>query len=131
MNNADEIVRADENVTKTEITLPVELYTRETLPDGRVITYCTMRQQVLHCIGMVDSCSQRHKPYRRHGKVYFRPWRNYFSTNAPDKQWEELCQHGYADRNTVGDRGVTYWMTRAGLDWIGDQLEMTIYDEED
>lgn len=111
--------------------LPEELYVHETLPDGRVITYCTMRQQVLHCIGMVDSGSQRHKPYRRHGRVFFRPWRNYFSCHKPDSRWEELCAHGYADHGTVNEHGVTYWVTRKGLDWLGEQLEMTIYDEED
>ena len=115
-----------------EIKLPAELYAREKSPDGRIITYCTMRQQVLHCIGMVDSGSQRHKPYRRHGKVFYRPWRNYFSTPAPSKQWEALCAHGYAAHNSpADDRGVMYWMTRAGLDWLGDQLGMTIYDEEE
>lgn len=119
MNNADEIV------------LPEKLYTYEECPDGRVITYCTMRQQVLHCIGMVDSCSHRHKPYRRHGKTFYRPWRNYFTVAAPDKQWEDLCAFGYAEHGAVGDRGVMYWMTRAGLDWLGTQLGMTIHDEED
>ena len=114
-----------------EITLPAELYTYEALPDGRTITYCTMRQQVLHCIGMVGSCSQRHKPYRRHGKMFYRPWRNYFSTAAPSPLWEELCAHGYADHGAVSERGVMYWMTRKGLDWLGAQLDMTIYDEEE
>ena len=123
---ADEIVRA-----LRDITLPTELYTHEALPDGRTITYCTMRQQVLHCIGMVDSGSQRHKPYRRHGKVFYRPWRNYFSTPAPSKQWEALCARGYAAHSPADDRGVMYWMTRAGLDWLGDQLGMMIYDEEE
>lgn len=124
MNNADEIV------------LPEKLYTYEECPDGRVITYCTMRQQVLHCIGMVDSCSQRHKPYRRHGKTYYRPWRNYFCGAADDKTWNLLCDAGYADRGEVrGHDGrnpsTTFWITRKGLDWIGEQLDMIIYDEED
>lgn len=129
--NTEEIVRAAENAAKAETRLPAKLYTHETLPDGRIITYCTMRQNVLHCIGMVDSCNRRHKPYRRHGRVFYRPWRNYFSTPSPSSPWEELCKHGYADRGPVDDRGVLYWMTRKGLDWLGDQLEMTIYDEED
>ena len=114
-----------------ELKLPSELYTYETLPDGRTVTYCTMRQQILHCIGMVDSGSNRHKPYRRHGKTFYRPWRNYFSTPAPSKQWEALCAHGYAAHRPVDDRGVMYWMTRAGLDWLGVQLGMTIYNEEE
>jgi len=80
---------------------------------------------------MVDSGSQRRKPYRRHGKVFYRPWRNYFSTPAPSKQWDELCAHGYADHGTINDRGVTYRMTRDGLDWLGVQLGMTIYNEEE
>lgn len=121
--SAEEIVRGLE--------LPAELYIYEPLPDGRTITYCTMRQQVLHCIGMVGSCSQRHKPYRRHGKLFYRPWRNYFTTPAPSPVWDELCGHGYADHGVVHEHGVTYWVTRAGLDWLGEQLCMTIYDEED
>lgn len=110
--------------------LPAELYVHETLPDGRVITYCTMRQQVLHCIGMVDGPGSR-APYHRHGKLFYRPYRNYFTTPKPDKRWEELCAYGYADHGKVDDRGVMYWMTREGLDWLGEQLNMTIYDEED
>jgi hypothetical protein len=115
----------------SELKLPAELYTQEVSPDGRQITYCTMRQQVLHCIGMVDSCSQRHKPYRRHGRMFYRPWRNYFSCGKPDKRWEELCDCGYATHGPVNDNGVCYWMTRKGLDWIGEQLGMTIHDEGD
>lgn len=122
---------AEMNAKKVEIKLPDELYTHEMLTDGRTVTYCTMRQQVHHCIGMVDSCSQRHKPYHRHGKVFYRPWRNYFSCERPDKQWESLCARGYADHGTINEQGVTYWMTREGLDWLGEQLGMTIHDEED
>lgn len=116
---------------QVEIKLPDELYIHKTRPDGCITTYCTMRQQVLHCIGMVDSCSQRHKPYHRHGKTFYRPWRNYFSCGKADKQWEELCASGYANHGIIGEQGMTYWMTRAGLDWVGAQLKMKIYDEED
>lgn len=115
----------------SELRLPDELYTREPLTDGRIITYCTMRQQVLHCIGMVDSCSYRHKPYRRHGKTFYRPWRNYFSTPSSSPMWDELCEHGYADHGEINEHGVTYWITRKGLDWIGAQLGIIIHDERD
>lgn len=111
--------------------LPDELYIQEALPDGRTISRCTMRQEVLHCIGMVDSGSQRHRPYRRHGRTFYRPWRNYFSTNEPDLKWNSLCIAGYADHGTATDRGVTYWITRKGLDWVGSQLGIVIHDEED
>lgn len=115
----------------SELNLPDELYVRKTFPDGREFTCCTMRQNVLHCIGLIDSCSQRHRPYRRHGRTFYRPWRNYFSTNEPEKEWEKLCEAGYAAHGTVSDRGVLYWITRKGMDWIGNQLDMTIYDEEE
>lgn len=115
----------------SELKIPDELYVHKTFPDGRKVTYCTMRQEILHCIGMIDSGSQRHKPYHRHGKAFYRPWRNYFSCGKQDKQWEELCACGYADHGAVNDRGVMYWMTRKGLDWLGEQLGMTIYDEGD
>ena len=110
-----------------KIELPEALYTQELLPDGRTITTCTMRQRILHCIGMVDSCA--HKPYTRHGKKFYRPWRNYFTTNQLDAEWDKLCEAGYAAHGNVSDSGVTYWMTRAGLDWLGKELEVHIYDE--
>ena len=126
----------DEIVKALRISLPAELYTYETLPDGRTITYCTMRQQVFHCIGMVDSCSQRHKPYHRHGKTFYKPWRNYFCTSADSEMWVLLCKAGYADHGEIHDHdginpSTTFWMTRNGLDWMGEQLGMTIHDEED
>ena len=119
-----------------EIKLPHDLYIYETFPGGRTITYCTVRQQILHCIGMVDSGSQRHKPYRRHGRTFYRPWRNYYCCAADDQTWTLLCEAGYASHGDIHAHGsrkpsTTFWMTRAGLDWLGRALGMTIYDEED
>lgn len=115
----------------SELKLPDKLYILKTFPDCKEYTCCTMRQNVLHCIGLIDSGSQRHKPYHRHGRTFYKPWRNYFSNSAPAKDWEKLCAHGYAAHGPVDDHGVTYWMTRAGLDWLGAQLDMTIHDERD
>lgn len=58
-----------------------------------------------HCIGL-----GRRKPYRRHGRTFYRPYRNRFACAQQDDDWE--C------------------MVSAGLDWLGGQLGMTIYDEE-
>lgn len=115
----------------SDLKLPDKLYVLKTFPDGREYTCCTMRQNVFHCIGLIDSGSQRHKPYHRHGKLFYRPWRNYFSNSAQSKDWEELCENGYAAHGPVNDNGVCYWMTRKGLDWLGEQLGMMIQDEED
>lgn len=119
------------------ITLPETEYIHR---DGK--TYCTMRQQVLHCIGMNDSCSYGHGPYTRHGRKFYRPWRNYFSTRRNDTIWEPLVAEGLAGkrdystkiRTADGDRiieGCTYWMTRKGLDWLGEQIGVTIHNERD
>lgn len=88
-----------------------------------------------HAIGL----SSLKKAYRRHGRYFYRPYRNYFYANANSlyaKTWEELRENGYADRNT-GSKNIdghtyyTYWLTRKGLDEIGKQLNVHIYDESD
>ena len=101
------------------------------------VTYTTMRQHVLHCIGLDDR-----RPYTRHGRKFYRPWRNYFSTLRNNPIWEPLVAEGYADKREYTTKytqngeehvseGTTYWMTRKGLDWLGEQLGITIHDEED
>ena len=110
-----------------ELKIPDELYRSETTEDGRTITICTMRQIVLHCIGMDGSGSQRHRPYIRPGRKFYRPWRNCFYTYADDVTWNKLCEHGYAAHVNVSEKNRTvFWMTRKGLDWLGEQLSITI-----
>lgn len=80
-----------------------------------------------HCIGL-----DRKKPYVRHGKKYYRPYRNFFATRKKYEDWETMESAGYAER---GDRnqhgGYTFFLTRAGLDWLGQKLDIRIYDESD
>lgn len=75
------------------------------------------------------------RPYQRHGKFFYRPYRNYFSTHGKDiylSLWQSLCDKGYAKcRNGYNPGNIIFWLTRAGLDWLGDELGITIYDEED
>ena len=78
-----------------------------------------------HCIGL-----GHRNPYRRHGKAFYRPYRNYFASNGLSDAWEVMCGVGYAKKSNNG-KYLNYSMTRAGLDWLGKQLDMTIYDEED
>lgn len=77
-----------------------------------------------HCIGL-----GRRKPYRRHGRTFYRPYRNRFACAQQDDDWECMVSAGYAVRRDIGHY-VYYSMTRNGLDWLGGQLGMTIYDEE-
>lgn len=81
-----------------------------------------------HAIGL-----DHKEPYKRHGKLFYRPYRNYYDASPKDcETWELMCDAGYADRGRK-DRygGRMYWLTRKGLDWLGEKLGIKIYDEED
>ena len=81
-----------------------------------------------HAIGL-----DHKKPYKRHGKLFYRPYRNYYDASPKDCEvWETMVNAGYAEagrKNRNGGR--MYWLTRKGLDWIGEKLGIKIYDEED
>ena len=82
-----------------------------------------------HAIGMGLG-----KPYKRHGRVFYRPYRNYFATSygcADYECWETLEDAGYAKSIQRDEYGKTFWLTRAGLDWLGEKLGVHIYDEDD
>lgn len=87
-------------------------------------------QKAAHAIGL-----DHKRPYIRHGKTFYRPYRNYFSTNDRTHDytvWKGLCENGYAKGAPYGTRGsYMFWLTRAGLDWLGETLGITIYDEEE
>ena len=76
-----------------------------------------------HCIGL-----DHKKPYHRHGKTFYRPYRNYYAAGRAHEEWGVMVSAGYARCDT--DR-YTYSLTRDGLDWLGRELGITIYDEED
>lgn len=87
-------------------------------------------QKAAHAIGL-----DYKRPYIRHGKAFYRPYRNYFTTHdkAPDfKVWQGLRENGYAKSHPSGERGgYSFHLTRAGLDWLGETLGITIHEEED
>lgn len=61
-----------------------------------------------HCIGL-----HRRKPYRRHGKLFYKPYRNYFDCGRhDDPDWSELADCDLAvDFNGQG----WYKLTGAGF----------------
>lgn len=78
-----------------------------------------------HCIGM-----DQRKPYKRHGKLFYRPWRNYYSTGPTCDGvdiWLDLERLGYATRKRRCN--WTFEVTRKGLDALGMHLKVQIYDE--
>ena len=81
-----------------------------------------------HAIGLDNK-----KPYKRWGKYFYKPYRNYYDASSSDcKVWDLMVNDGYA-KSGKKDRygGRMYWLTRNGLDWLGEHLGIKIYDEED
>ena len=80
-----------------------------------------------HCIGL-----SRKRPYTRHGRKFYRPYRNFYATGADQQTWDELVEAGFASRGEGNQHGgYTYSLTRKGLDWLGGELGIKIYDEEE
>lgn len=81
-----------------------------------------------HAIGL-----DHKNPYTRNGKRFYRPYRNYYDASPKDcDHWETMCGAGFAKRGHE-DRygGRMYRLSRDGLDWLGKELNIKIYDEDD
>ena len=85
-------------------------------------------KKAMHCIGLDYA-----KPYKRHGKLFYKPYRNHYDASPKDCEvWGLMCDARYADRGRE-DRygGRMYRLTREGLDWLGKQLGIYIWDKEE
>ncbi len=89
-----------------------------------------------HAIGLTGSCSKRHHFYRRHGKLFYKPWRNYYATSRSTNvypAWKKLHYTGLATCSSKDD--TPYWeeqdmketlyysVTPKGLKWLQEQME--------
>ena len=72
------------------------------------------------------------RPYQRHGRFFFRPYRNGFC--APVDSGFRNALDGMVSDGYMGvyQRGgmMYYHMTRAGVKWLGDLLGVTILMED-
>lgn len=53
-----------------------------------------------HCIGL-----DHNKPYKRHGRYFYRPYRNHYDAGGKDVKWscgEEVYLWWMQDNNVVG-----------------------------
>ena len=85
-----------------------------------------------HAIGLDNS-----KPYKRHGRMFYRPYRNYFSTTDRCRDysaWVELAADGYAKRrigfNQPENGEYTVWfffLTEKGFDRLGEIIGVKIH----
>jgi len=72
--------------------------------DGLFVKYA------IHCIGL-----DHKKPYIRHGKKWYKPYRNYFNINHENELWQSMTYVGYA-REYSED---FFELTDAGIRWLG------------
>lgn len=82
-----------------------------------------MQRALAICEHMVGLDYQ--KPYHRHGKAFYKAYRNYYGdvpegNKILDKLPKELL------RVHKSDRGATYHLTEMGLEWLGRQLHIKI-----
>lgn len=66
------------------------------------------------------------KPYHRHGKAFYKPYRNFFCTSKDDVIWNKLYAVGIAKRSEEHNGCVDFYLTRVGVEWLGRQLKITI-----
>ncbi|QDW73075.1 hypothetical protein FND36_02865 [Lachnospiraceae bacterium KGMB03038] len=83
--------------------------------------------EMKHCIGL-----DYKKPYKRHGKEFYKPYRNRYATYVYDEVWNGLVGKGFSKHESVDEKQRTvFYLTRKGLDALGDVIGVHIYDEED
>ncbi len=109
--------------------LPKEDYTTE-VRNGKTYHICTLRQMVLHTIGL-----DYRRPYTRNGRKFYKPYRNYFTTGKKSGLFRPLVEAGYMTESSMhhtpdDTEHYNYSLTRAGLDWLGEQIGVKIHDEE-
>ncbi len=69
-------------------------------------------------------------PYHRHGNVYYKPYRNYYAEGLDGNKYLDKLPSSFFSKRR-GEYYLFYSLTREGLDWLGRQLNITIWDEED
>ena len=79
--------------------------------------------KAMHCVGL-----DRKQPYKRNGRLYFRPYRNYYNTHYNDPVWSNLQWLGFADCDKayweVRDEKeiVNFSLNEEGRSWLAKKL---------
>lgn len=81
------------------------------------------QKKMEHCIGF-----NSRKVYRRKGKAYFKPYRNYCFPGGTDRKiWEALTARGFAE---CDDKSQFYRLTYIGLQMLSLNNDVYIYSEK-
>lgn len=79
---------------------------------------------------LIDLCKHmigfdRQTPYHRHGKAFYKPYRNYFGANKSGDRLLDKLPDCILSKERSENR-VWYTLTAEGLEWLGRQLQITI-----
>lgn len=81
---------------------------------NRVIELCK------HMVGL-----DRESPYHRHGKAFYKPYRNFFCDRETGNRLLDRLPQDVVFVNK-GEKHTYYHLTENGLKWLGRQLKITI-----
>lgn len=85
----------------------------------------TVVNRMKHCLGM-----DRRKVYHRHGRAFYKPYRNYYACRKDD-MWEAIVELGYANVHKENEDDYFYYsVTESGRNWLGCLIGVFIHEEE-
>ena len=73
-----------------------------------------------HMIGL-----DRKNPYQRHGKAFYKPYRNYYEDTKDGNKVLDKLPNFIVTRESC-DMSTWYTLTSDGIKWLGRQLRITI-----
>ena len=69
------------------------------------------------------------KPYHRHGRAFYKPYRNYYCATAKGEPCLDKLPD-YIIKKVKDDKFVWYTLTGDGFKWFGRQINVTIRERE-
>lgn len=87
----------------------------------------SLEKTIDHCKHMLGM--DLRKTYRRHGKEYYRPYRNYWYGNDPGLEW--FSKMYLADKEQEEGKLPYYYLTEQGIRWLERRIGITIRPVED
>lgn len=94
----------------------------------------SMEKAVSDAKHMIGLDGLKHKPYTRHGKKFYRPYRNHWGGYNAELDYMSHAAFGLVDKvnaKTPPWGMPFYYLTRDGLEWLGSQIGVTIHNPED
>ena len=64
------------------------------------------------------------RPYHRHGKAFYKPYRNYYEAPEENRLLDKLPD--FIIKKTNGKLSVWYELTNEGIAWLGRQVKISI-----